>query len=195
MDRTVGRWVVGGACLGWLGVGIYGVWQIAVEEGADDSWQRPYLLYSIALSVAVALTLVAVWTASGGTERTAWRRWGVGLGALALMSTLVAWAMPLWMTLTAISVVALAIAAPRAVGPRIAALAGAQLVGIAVLYLGSISEIGRQDSYGDHPVAFGLGLVVTAVGSMAALPALARKAPATGLPIGVQTDPMEPATR
>jgi hypothetical protein len=182
------------ACAGWFGVGIYGVWLAAASDD-DGSWQRPYLLFTISLVLGAALTLVAAWTASRGTERTGWRWCGVGLGALAVLSTMVAWALPLWMALIAASTILLAIAAPRALGSRIAALAAAQLAGIAVLYLGLIAEIGRQDDYGDHPLAFGLSLVVTAVGSVIGLGALATRAPATGLPMSVQTDPMEPASR
>ena len=40
---------------------------------------------------------------------------------------------------------------------------------MAVLFVGLLAEVGPEDSYGDYPVAFGIGLVVTAAASVIGL--------------------------
>lgn len=174
MDRNSVRMVAAGAILGWIGVGTYGVWQIADEE-SGEGWERPYVMFAVALILATALTLVAGWTASRDTARPTLRRCGVGVGALALASAFVAaWALPLWMTLIAVSLVLFAVAAPPDMRPALGVLAAAQIAGMAVTYVAVIAEVGRQDSYGDYPAAFGVGLVVTAVLSALGLATFAR---------------------
>jgi hypothetical protein len=56
----------------------------------------------------------------------------------------------------------------------VALLSAAPLLGMAVLFLGIAVEVGRQDEYGDHPVAFGIGALVTAAATVAALVELDR---------------------
>ncbi len=85
-----------------------------------------------------------------------------------------AWALPLWMTLIAVSLVLFAVAAPPDMRPRLGIVAAAQIAGMAVMYVAVIAEVGRQDSYGDYPAAFGVGLVVTAVLSALGLASFAR---------------------
>ncbi len=178
MNRNTGRTIVGGAGLGWLGVGLYGVWEITGKE-AGDGWERPYMLYSISLFVAAALTLVIGWEHTRGTDRAVLRRVGIGIGAIAVVSSLVAWALPLWMTLIGASFVILAIAAPRPQRLILAVLAAAQIFGMALMFIALFVEVGPQNSYGDYPVAFGLGLVATAGLTMLGLAGLARADPAT----------------
>ena len=180
MNRISEQGVAAGAILGWLGVGIYGVWEIA-DEQAGDGWQRPYLLFSISLSLAAVLTLSVAWVSTRGTEHTALRRWGLGIGVIAVASTAVAWALPLWMTLLALCFIVLAVAAQHHERTVLGALGAAQLIGIAVIIAAEAAEVGRRDSYGDYPAAFGLGLVVTAVLSMVGLTSFARAMPATGI--------------
>ena len=78
------------------------------------------------------------------------------------------------MTLSALgyALVAGAGAAPwrRAVG----ILGLAPLFGMATLFVGIAAEVGRQDEYGDHPAAFGIGTIVTAAVTVAALAQLRR---------------------
>ena len=94
--------------------------------------------------------------------------------ALAVLSTFAAWALPLWMTLSALgyALVAGAGVAPwrRAVG----LLGLAPLLGMATLFVGIAAEVGSQDEYGDHPAAFGIGTIVTAAVTVAALVQLRR---------------------
>ena len=90
--------------------------------------------------------------------------------ALAVLSTFAAWALPLWMTLSALgyALVASAGVAPwrRAVG----LLGLAPLLGMAAMFIGIAAEVGSQDEYGDHPAPFlGIGTIVTAAVTVAAL--------------------------
>ena len=150
------------AAIGWFGVGVLGVWDVAGDESGDGS---PYLLFSIALILSATLTVAAAWSCIRLTTRATFRRFGLGLGALAVASTLVAWAGPLWMTMIAISVAVLAVAAPPDMRPGLAGVAVGQIFGI-VVTIGAIeAEVGRQDGYGDYPAAAGLGVVVAAAGS------------------------------
>ena len=173
MERISTGVIVGLAGLAWVGVALYGVWEIAGEE-AGDGWERPYLLFSISLFIAVTLTFAAAWSCTRGTRRTTLRRFGLGVGMIAVVGSIVAWALPLWMTLIAIALIALTAVAPRNARPGLAALVAGQLVGMAVMFGGIFAELGQPDRYGDYPAAFGLGLVVTGAVSAFAMAVLAR---------------------
>ncbi len=173
MTRDGSRTMMAGAMLGWVGVVVYGVWEIVGEE-AGDGWERPYLLFSLSLLLAVALTIAVTWGATRTSRRQAWRKVGLGVGAIAVVSSLVAWALPLWATLLAISCAASAVGAPRGVRHALTTLTAAQLVGMAVMFGAIEAKVGTQDGYGDYPAAFGLGTVVLAAGSVLGLAMLAR---------------------
>jgi hypothetical protein len=157
------------AGLGWLGVAIAGVWEIA---GGD--W--PYLLFSITLMLAAVLSVAAAWWGTREADRATLRRCGLGIGLLAAASTVVAWALPLWMTLLAVTFAVWAVAAPRALRPGLITLAAAQLVGMGAMIVAIKAEVGPQNSYGDYPAAFGVGLLVAGAGSALGLAVVARSA-------------------
>ena len=165
--------LAGLASLCWLGVGIFGVWDVASDEGGEGS---RYVLFSIALLLAAVLTLAAAESCTRATERVALRWCGLGIGVLAVASTLVAWASPLWMTLLAISLAVLAVAAPPDMRAGLATVSAAHVVGILVTVAGIEAEVGRQDSYGDYPAAAGLGVCAAAVGSALGMALLFRAA-------------------
>ena len=98
MDTTVSGGALGGAVLGWLGVTVYGIWVVA-GEGTSDNWEQPYMLFSIALLVATVSTLAVGTAVSRGTDRSVARWFGIGFGVLAVAGSVVAWALPVWMTL------------------------------------------------------------------------------------------------
>lgn len=179
MDRTMSTGTLGGAVLGWLGVGAYGIWVVA-GEGTSDNWEQPYMLFSIALVLATTSTLAVGSAVSRGTDRTVARRFGIGFGALAVASCVAAWALPLWMTLVALSAVGFAVASSRAVRPGLAGLAVAQVIGMATMFAAIQAEIGPKDSYGDYPVAFGISLVVAPAVSALALAVAARAGSGAG---------------
>lgn len=158
------------AGLGWLGVAIAGVWEIA-----GGAW--PYVLFSITLMSAAVLSVATAWWGTRETDRAALRRCGLGIGVLAVVSTVVAWALPLWMTLVAITFVVWAVSAPRTLRPGLATLSAAQLGGMGAMIIAIEAEVGTPDSYGDYPAAFGVGLLVTGIGSAVGLALLARSAP------------------
>lgn len=166
------------AAAGWIGVGIYGVWEMVGQE-AGDGWKRPYVLFSASLLLALASTVAATW-GSGDSNRRRTFRWAArGVGVVAVVSALVAWALPLWATLLAVSSALLAVAAPPRVRPGVAVLGAAQIAGMAVMIGAMEAEMGRQNSYGDYPAAFGLGTLLIAVGSVVGLSILARDASST----------------
>lgn len=151
-------WVCGFA---WLVVAGYGLRSAMVDDGGD--WEFPYLLFSFALLVGAALSVtVAAWaTRESGRPRL--RMVGLVVSALGVVASFVAaWASPLWMTVLGVGFATIAVAAPR---PRreVALLAAGQLVGLAVLFAATVSEVGRRDEWGDYPAAGGIAVVVTAV--------------------------------
>ena len=157
------------AGLGWLGVAVAGVWEIA-----GGAW--PYLLFSITLMLSAVLSVAAVWWGTRGADRATLRLCGLGIALLAVASTVVAWAEVLWMTLLAITFAVWAVATPRALRPGLATLCAAQLLGVGAMIVALEAELGPQDSFGDYPAAFGVGLLVTGVGSALGLGVLARSA-------------------
>ncbi|MEQ1788437.1 MAG: hypothetical protein ABL966_15400, partial [Acidimicrobiales bacterium] len=138
------------------------------DYGGDD-WQTPYLLFNAALTIAAILTLATVLHLGRDAETSRWRRIGLAVCGLGLVSTLVAWALPLWMTLLGVGFGLVAMSVTGALRRPLALLAGAQVLGLVSLLLALRAEIGPVDEYGDHPAAFGVGLVVTAGAMIGAL--------------------------
>jgi len=161
------------ATVAWIAVGGYGLWQVLAED-TGDNWETPYAIFTIALLLGTLLAVAAVWIVSSREEGSTMRTVGFVVLGLAVLSTFVAWALPLWMTLSALgyALVAGAGVAPwrRAVG----LLGLAPLFGMATLFVGIAAEVGSQDEYGDHPAAFGIGTIVTAAVTVAALAQLRR---------------------
>jgi hypothetical protein len=163
--------LAGSASLCWLGVGILGVWDVASDEGGEGT---RYVLFSIALLLAAVLTLAVAESCTRATERSVLRWSGLGVGGIAVASTLVAWAGPLWMTMLAISLAFLAVAAPPDMRVGLATVSAGHVAGIVVTVAGIEAEVGRQDSYGDYPAAAGLGVCVAAAGSAIGMAVLFR---------------------
>jgi hypothetical protein len=161
------------AGLGWLGVGIFGVWDVARDESGE--WPS-YVLFAITLLLAAVFTFAAAESCTRGTEHSTLRWCGLGVGVIAVASTLVAWAGPLWMTMLAISFAVLAVAAPPDMRAGLATVAAGQAAGIVVTVAAIEAEVGRQDSYGDYPAAAGLGVCAAAAGSALGMALLVRAA-------------------
>jgi len=161
------------AAVAWIVVGGYGVWEIVAEDSGED-WETPYAIFSIALLLGTLLAVAAVWIASRHGGRSPMRRVGLGVCAVAVLSTVAAWALPLWMTLSAVGYALIAAAGVPPWRRAVALLSAAQALGMAALFLGIAVEVGRQDEYGDHPVAFGIGTLATAVATVGALVQLDR---------------------
>jgi hypothetical protein len=166
-----GRLLVSVAVLGWVGVGAYGVWEMAAEE-AGDAWQRPYLFFTVSLVLAVGATTAVARSYLEPLDRPRLRVIGSGVAALAVASAMVAWAIPLWATLLALSCVLAAIGAQRPARAGLVLLVAAPVVGMAGMFLASAAELGREDSYGDYPAAFGVGNATIAAGCLIGLAVL-----------------------
>ena len=165
------------AVLCWAGVGIFGAWEVAVDASGEGP---PYLLFSVTLLLAAGLTFVAAESCTRASERAALRWCGLGIGVIAVASTLVAWASPLWMTLIATSLAVLAVTAPPDMRAGLATVAAGHVAGIVVTVASIEAEVGRQDSSGDYPAAAGLGVCVAAAGSALGMALLVRAARTRG---------------
>jgi MFS family permease len=160
------------AGLAWLAVAGYGYQATSVESG--DDWEGPYMLFTVTLLVGAVLAVVAAaWLSRQGGRRRL-RTAGLIVSGVGVAATIVAWALPLWMTVLGIGFAMIAVAS----GPRerraVAVLAAGQLVGLVALFIGIAAEVGDPDSYGDYPAAGGIALIVTAFLTIAAMVQLTR---------------------
>ena len=167
------RWLLASvAGLAWLAVAGYGVLEIGVDSG--DDWEGPYALFAVTLIVGAVLTVIAAAGLSKQGGRRRLRIAGLIVCGVGVAATLVAWALPLWMTVLGIGLAMTAIAS----GPRerraVAIFAAGQLLGLAALFVGIAAEVGEPDSYGDYPAASGIALIVTAALTIGALAQLTR---------------------
>lgn len=176
------RWLTSLAALAWIVVGGYGLWQIVAEDSSED-WETPYAIFSSALFLGTLLTVAAVWIVSRHRERSPMRTVGFVVCGVAVLSTIAAWALPLWMTLSAVGYGLIA-AGTRPRRRAVALLSAAPLLGMVALFLGIAAEVGQQDEYGDHPAAFGIGVLVTAAATVAALVQLDRSSDALAIDHG-----------
>jgi MFS family permease len=153
------------------------VWELGAEDTGDD-WETPYALFSTALLLGTLLTVVAIWIVSRHGERSLMRMVGLGVCVLAVLSSVVAWALPLWMTLSAVGYGLVAAAGAHPWRRAVALLSAAPVLGMVVLFLAIAAEVGRKAEYGDNPAAFGLATIVTAAATVGGLVQLGRSADA-----------------
>ena len=181
MPHNSTRIITAIASLGWLVVGGYAIWQIATSSSSDN-WEVPYLLFAVGLMIGATLTVAALFAARRGLERSVVRTVGFGVCLLGVVSTIVAWALPLWMGTLGIGFALVAVGSSGAVRRAASMLAGAQALGIVTLIALLQVEIGEQNEYGDYPAVFGIALLVTVAGTLVALFVLG------GIAIPQQTD-------
>lgn len=168
MSKSTLRPIVAVAAFSWLVVAGYGLRE-SLALGSSDNWEAPYAAYAIALLLGSILTVVAVWGASGPGGRYALRWIGLAVCALGVLSTVVAWALPLWMTIFAVGYGLVAWSGSGPWRRSVAYLAAAPLLGMAALFIGLVAELGPRNEYGDHPAASGVALVVTGVATLVSL--------------------------
>jgi len=178
------------AGLAWLVVAGYGLREVMNTD--DTSWQLAYGVFSIALLVGAVLTVAAGAVITGGSDRPRLRIAGLIVGGLGCALAVVAWALPVWMTLLGVGFAVVAVAAGPAPRRALALLAAAQLIGVLVLIVAIEAEVGAPDEYGDYPVAAGTAVMFVAVVTIVALITLTRsgRRPAvvgseSGLELGV----------
>ncbi len=128
----------------------------------DGVWQSAYALYSVALACAATATAVVALSSTWPAQRRGFWFAGAALTALGLLSTVVAWALPLWMVTIAVghAVLSLSDDAQRS---AVRALSGAQLAGLAVAIVMIEVGAGLPGSYNDYPQAQALGITTTAL--------------------------------
>jgi hypothetical protein len=125
-------------------------------------------------------------------ERSPLRSIGLAVCALGVLSTVVAWALPLWMTLFAVGFALIALAGAQPWRRPVAFLALTPLLGMTAVFVGIAAELGPRDEYGDHPAAFGIGLVVTATATLVSLYQLDRSVGASVPPTPARAQTVEP---
>jgi hypothetical protein len=157
---------------GLFGLVAAGFWALAavayvLMAAREESWQGYYAAFSVSVLVAgvlTTLTLFGIKTRHGGLGVVG--SIAVWLYVVGVVFSVVAWAIPLWMGVQGIALLAVAI---RVYGsnqaPRLATVlsGGGMLVGVASFIILSTAEIGWRDSYGDYPLAWAIGTVIGVV--------------------------------
>ena len=160
------------AGLAWLAVAWYGYIETRRDDG--DGWEGPYLVLTIGLMVGATLSVVAAAWLTQQSGRRRLRMAGLIVSGVGVAATLVAWALPLWMTVLGVGFAMVALASAPRERRVVALLAAGQLIGMAALFVAIAVEVGEPDSYGDYPAAGGIALIVTAALTIVAMVELTR---------------------
>ncbi len=160
-----------------IGAGLFalasaGMWLVAMlayvfMTGDGSDWQVYYMIFSAALLVAGVLgvlAMIGVNRRHGGLGVLGMV--GIGITALGVASSVLAWAVFFWMAIQGIGYLIFGIAVLRRdVAPRLSTVlvSGGLAVGFIAFVIANILEVGRRDSYGDYPVAWAIGAVVGSV--------------------------------
>jgi hypothetical protein len=157
----------------WVAVAGYGIRTVMTDSG--DEWSVAYALFTVALLLGAASTILIVAVASRQGDRPRLRMAGLVVSGLGCgVALLAAWALPVWMTLFGAGFALVGVAAGPGRGRLLAMLAAAQLLAIPVLIAGIEAEVGRRDEWGDYPAAGGIALVVVGSITVAAIVSLTR---------------------
>lgn len=159
------------AGMAWLVVAGYGLRTAIVDD--DRGWELTYTVFSLALLVGAAASVAVASAATRRSDRPRLRMAGLVVGGLGGAAALVAWALPLWMTILGVGFAMVAIASGSRQRRAVALLAAGQLVGLAVLFAGTAAQMGRRSEGGEYPAADGLALLVLAAITIYALVGLA----------------------
>lgn len=161
--------VAGGLWL--LGSVVYLLLMIS-DDGGALNWQTYYAAFSAVLlsaGVLTVLSMVGVSKRSGGLGAVAIA--GLAIMILGVAASILAWAMPFWMGIQAVGLVIFGTAAVRnGTAPKPATILTATgfVIGIASFIALNAAEVGPTDSYGDQPVAWGIGgaigMIIVAIG-------------------------------
>ncbi len=155
----------------WLAAASSALWLLvaaATLSGDDDDWEVAYAVFSgVRRMAAAVIGFTVVRWGRPATRVLVWRV-GVGLLVAAILTTVVAWASPLWQASLAIAFVSLAVGTDRPRTPLLV-LAGAQLAGLAAFFIADAMEVGDVDSYGDYPLAGDISVVLSSLLTAAAV--------------------------
>ena len=138
-----------------------------------DGWQTYYAIFFATILGASLLTVLVMWLGihkrSGGLGVLGYV--GLAVTGLGVVSTLLAWAVFLWMAILAVGLAVFGIAVLRAgVAPTWSTVfvSTGFTIGFAAFVALNALELGPTDSFGDHPIAWGIsgtiGMVIVAIG-------------------------------
>ena len=170
----------------WLAAGGISRRRALYADGED--WELPYALFTVFLMMAAAATTLTIVMHTSTSGRRATSRIGaVALAVVGTMSTIVAWALPLWAVLLAAGFAALvATGSPHA--RNAIWLSGALLAGLAVAIVALTAKIGPPGEYNDYSEAQSWGVTLGCALTAIVLVMFARR------PSEVHSD-ARPATR
>jgi hypothetical protein len=129
----------------------------------SDEWQPAYMAFSAFILVGGVLGLLAMVGVSkrlGGLGKTGMI--GLAIAAFGVFTSLVAWAIFLWMTVQAVGYFIFGYAVLRRdVVPKTSTLlvSSGFIIGSTAFVVANLLKIGFRDSYGDYPVAWAIGSV------------------------------------
>ena len=176
--RAGNRAVTAGMVAGWLFVFVSpAAFMIDVADDRSGSWEgigtSLWSTMTIVLIVAMALTAVLMTGLKRETSLRAGGTAAVVMAAVAAVTGIAVWAIPVWGGLLGIAMLIVGLALLReGVAPRWAATAFSfgMLVGVGLYVILEIVGIGAIDEYGDHPAAASIGFaVMTAVAGAGAV--------------------------
>ena len=138
----------------------------------SDEWRPAYMVFSACILVAGVLGLLAMIGVNkrlGGLGTVGMI--GLVIAALGVFTSIVAWAIFLWMTLQAVGYLVFGYAVLRRdIAPRVPTLfvSSGFIVGSIAFVVANVLKVGWRDSYGDYPLAWAIGsvtgIVILAVG-------------------------------
>jgi hypothetical protein len=157
---TAGGFALASSVLWLLALAIY--WM--ARDFTADSDTGADLVWSALILAAGITTFVATFGLrhrDGGALQT------IGLVVLAtgVLVSFISWAIPLWMGIQGVGMVLVTVAiwskgvVPR---PALVGYGSGMLIGSALFFLLTAMKTGTPDSYGDYPIAWGMGLTVGA---------------------------------
>jgi hypothetical protein len=134
------------------------------DESDGDIWQDIYLVFSVLVLGAGILGLLAAIGVSKrhgglGTLGTV----GLVITGVGVLTSVIAWAIPLWMGLQGLGLLILGIVVwGRGMAPKwsTAFVAAGFPIGIVTFTVAVAAKLGERDEYGDYPQAWGLGTAV-----------------------------------
>jgi hypothetical protein len=130
----------------------------------SDEWQPAYMAFSAFILVGGVLGLLAMIGINkrlGGLGTLGLI--GLAIAAFGVFTSLVAWAVFLWMTIQAVGYVVFGYAVVgRDVVPKMSTLlvSSGFIIGSTAFLVANVLKIGFRDSYGDYPVAWAIGSVI-----------------------------------
>jgi hypothetical protein len=129
----------------------------------SEEWQPAYMALSAFILVGGVLGLLAMIGINkrmGGLGTVGMI--GLGIAAFGVFTSLVAWAVFLWMTVQAVGYLVFGYAVLRRdIAPRTPTLfvSSGFIVGSIAYVVANLLKVGWRDSYGDYPLAWAIGTV------------------------------------